>query len=104
MYSLFFHTFSRGVLVVLIISLLLVRFKTRYHKEKHRPFECGFDPMGDTRLQFCIKFFLVGVLFLIFDVEISLVLPLPFSQLYILLFLALLVSGFLYEFYYGGLE
>lgn len=51
-----------------------------------------------------MKFFLVGVIFLVFDVEICLVLPLPFSHLFVLLFFIILILGLLYEWYYGGLE
>lgn len=51
-----------------------------------------------------MKFFLIGVIFLIFDVEVSLLIPIPFRQLFVLLFLLLLLVGLLYEWYYGGLD
>jgi len=66
-------------------------------KDKNSPFECGFDPRGRMRLQFCIKFFLIGVIFLVFDVEVRLILPLPFCQIFIIVFLILLFLGLGYE-------
>ena len=73
-------------------------------KEKSRPFECGFDTNGTARLPFCMRFFLVGVVFLVFDVEICLILTIPFVSVYLLLFFIVLFVGLAYEWYYGGLD
>nr|NP_542463.1 NADH dehydrogenase subunit 3 [Lepidosiren paradoxa]AAL55251.1 NADH dehydrogenase subunit 3 [Lepidosiren paradoxa] len=81
--------------------------------EKASPYECGFDPLGSARLPFSLRFFLVAILFLLFDLEIALLLPLPWAcQLMkptITLFLAstligLLTIGLIYEWIQGGLE
>nr|AEK94810.1 NADH dehydrogenase subunit 3 [Narcine tasmaniensis] len=81
--------------------------------EKLSPFECGFDPLGNARLPFSIRFFLVAILFLLFDLEIALLLPLPWADqlnnptltiLYTTVILVLLTLGLIYEWLQGGLE
>lgn len=73
--------------------------------EKISVYECGFNPYGDARVKFDIKFYLVGILFIIFDLEVSFLFPwvlaLPFVG-YIgfcgmLLFMVLVTLGFIYE-------
>ena len=88
----------------MLIVILRMSYKTRYNSEKQSPFECGFDPSGKRRIQFCMKFFLIGVIFLIFDVEVALLLPLPYGQANLILFIVILIIGLTYEWYYGGLE
>nr|QII69145.1 NADH dehydrogenase subunit 3 [Paradiplospinus antarcticus] len=81
--------------------------------EKLSPYECGFDPFGSARLPFSLRFFLVAILFLLFDLEIALLLPLPWGDqlpsplltfLWASALLALLTAGLIYEWLQGGLE
>nr|YP_514598.1 NADH dehydrogenase subunit 3 [Menura novaehollandiae]USH58145.1 NADH dehydrogenase subunit 3 [Menura alberti]AAS17741.1 NADH dehydrogenase subunit 3 [Menura novaehollandiae]AET51402.1 NADH dehydrogenase subunit 3 [Menura novaehollandiae]QOD95634.1 NADH dehydrogenase subunit 3 [Menura novaehollandiae]USH58158.1 NADH dehydrogenase subunit 3 [Menura novaehollandiae] len=81
--------------------------------EKLSPYECGFDPLGSARLPFSIRFFLVAILFLLFDLEIALLLPLPWATqlqsptttlLWTSTILLLLTLGLVYEWIQGGLE
>jgi len=67
-------------------------------------YECGFDAVGLASLPFCMKFFVLALLFLVFDVEIRFVVPSLYSNFVILSFLLLLLLGLLYEFAYGGLD
>nr|WNH23987.1 NADH dehydrogenase subunit 3 [Apogon quadrisquamatus] len=82
-------------------------------QEKLSPYECGFDPLGSARLPFSLRFFLVAILFLLFDLEIVLLLPIPWANQLcspLLTFswattiLALLTLGLAYEWAQGGLE
>nr|YP_009159069.1 NADH dehydrogenase subunit 3 [Orestias ascotanensis]AKP55215.1 NADH dehydrogenase subunit 3 [Orestias ascotanensis]QRF92764.1 NADH dehydrogenase subunit 3 [Orestias ascotanensis] len=81
--------------------------------EKLSPYECGFDPLGSARLPFSLRFFLIAILFLLFDLEIALLLPLPWGDQLsspLLTFfwasavLILLTLGLIYEWTQGGLE
>lgn len=80
--------------------------------EKISVYECGFDPFGDSRQKFEIRFFLVGILFIIFDLEISFLFPwsVVISDISILgywsmvIFLGILTIGLVYEWCKGGLE
>nr|AIU56783.1 NADH dehydrogenase subunit 3 [Perccottus glenii]QLI53775.1 NADH dehydrogenase subunit 3 [Perccottus glenii] len=82
-------------------------------QEKLSPYECGFDPLGSARLPFSLRFFLVAILFLLFDLEIALLLPLPWGDqlpsplltfFWAALVLVLLTLGLIYEWMQGGLE
>nr|WKT09813.1 NADH dehydrogenase subunit 3 [Ptychadena cooperi]WKT09826.1 NADH dehydrogenase subunit 3 [Ptychadena cooperi]WKT09839.1 NADH dehydrogenase subunit 3 [Ptychadena cooperi]WKT09852.1 NADH dehydrogenase subunit 3 [Ptychadena cooperi]WKT09865.1 NADH dehydrogenase subunit 3 [Ptychadena cooperi] len=81
--------------------------------EKLSPYECGFDPLGSARLPYSMRFFLVAILFLLFDLEIALLLPSPWAIhlptpsttiFWSSTILILLTLGFLYEWMQGGLE
>nr|ABN11497.1 NADH dehydrogenase subunit 3 [Pyrophorus divergens] len=61
---------------IMIILATLISKKTFSDREKSSPFECGFDPKSSARIPFSLQFFLIAVIFLIFDVEITLLLPL----------------------------
>nr|WNH20354.1 NADH dehydrogenase subunit 3 [Cirripectes quagga] len=102
--------------VILSIVLAIVSFwlpQMSPDHEKLSPYECGFDPLGSARLPFSMRFFLVAILFLLFDLEIALLLPLPWGDqlssplttfFWAALVLVLLTLGLIYEWIQGGLE
>nr|YP_009480361.1 NADH dehydrogenase subunit 3 [Gasteruption parvicollarium]ALJ93744.1 NADH dehydrogenase subunit 3 [Gasteruption parvicollarium] len=67
--------FSMIVSLMILINKLMSK-KNKKNREKNSPFECGFDPFKTTRLPFSLHFFLISLIFLIFDIEITLMLPL----------------------------
>nr|YP_010471470.1 NADH dehydrogenase subunit 3 [Brillia brevicornis]UVG40809.1 NADH dehydrogenase subunit 3 [Brillia brevicornis] len=98
--------------VVMILSTLLAKKKIE-DREKSSPFECGFDPMNSSRLPFSIQFFLIAIIFLIFDVEIALILPIimifKFSNMKMLMissifFIFILLAGLYHEWNQGMLN
>nr|YP_337855.1 NADH dehydrogenase subunit 3 [Lysiosquillina maculata]ABA18067.1 NADH dehydrogenase subunit 3 [Lysiosquillina maculata] len=110
---------SLTIMITLIISVVvmmiafLVSKKTITDREKNTPFECGFDPKGSARLPFSLRFFLIAVIFLIFDVEITLLLPLAAiikvvnmsSWLFTgFFFILILLLGLYHEWNQGALE
>nr|UQJ73661.1 NADH dehydrogenase subunit 3 [Pagastia sp. 1XL] len=99
-------------IVVMILASLLSK-KTLTDREKCSPFECGFDPMNSSRLPFSIRFFLIAIIFLIFDVEIALILPMimiiKFSNMIMwtttsLIFILILLIGLYHEWNQGALN
>ena len=80
--------------------------------EKLSPYECGFEPFNDARSPFDIKFYLIAILFIIFDLETALLFPwaveiraLGWAGFFaVVLFLAILVVGVIYEWRRGALE
>nr|YP_009500810.1 NADH dehydrogenase subunit 3 [Palaemon annandalei]AXB37204.1 NADH dehydrogenase subunit 3 [Palaemon annandalei] len=98
--------------IVMFISTLLAK-KTITDREKCSPFECGFDPKGSARLPFSLRFFLIAIIFLIFDVEITLLLPLvsviklTFIKTWVItgtFFLLILLVGLYHEWNQGALD
>nr|YP_009991980.1 NADH dehydrogenase subunit 3 [Apteryx rowi]QJF46344.1 NADH dehydrogenase subunit 3 [Apteryx rowi]QNN84880.1 NADH dehydrogenase subunit 3 [Apteryx rowi] len=106
------------LLLSLLLSIILITLnfwlaQMSPDAEKLSPYECGFDPLGSARLPFSIRFFLVAILFLLFDLEIALLLPLPWAiqlphplltLLWTSIILLLLTLGLVYEWAQGGLE
>nr|YP_010000528.1 NADH dehydrogenase subunit 3 [Erythrocercus mccallii]QOD96414.1 NADH dehydrogenase subunit 3 [Erythrocercus mccallii] len=98
------------------IALTALNFwlaQTNPDSEKLSPYECGFDPLGSARLPFSIRFFMVAILFLLFDLEIALLLPLPWATqlpdptttlIWTSTLILLLTLGLIYEWTQGGLE
>ncbi|MBI3771994.1 MAG: NADH-quinone oxidoreductase subunit A [Gammaproteobacteria bacterium] len=84
----------------------------RPDSEKLSPYECGFEAFEDSRMKFDVRYYLVAILFIIFDLEIAFLFPWAvvlkeigmFGFLAMVLFLAILVIGFIYEWKKGALE
>nr|YP_009971701.1 NADH dehydrogenase subunit 3 [Palaestes abruptus]QNG56281.1 NADH dehydrogenase subunit 3 [Palaestes abruptus]QNG56411.1 NADH dehydrogenase subunit 3 [Palaestes abruptus] len=98
---------------LLILILNLISKKTFYDREKSSPFECGFDPKSSGRLPFSLQFFLIAVIFLIFDVEITLLFPMiiliktsnmVFMFTIFSFFLLILLLGIYHEWNQGALS
>nr|YP_009332782.1 NADH dehydrogenase subunit 3 [Pampus minor]AKE49512.1 NADH dehydrogenase subunit 3 [Pampus minor]AVN90147.1 NADH dehydrogenase subunit 3 [Pampus minor] len=103
---------TSAISIILAIVSFWLPLMTPDH-EKLSPYECGFDPLGSARLPFSLRFFLVAILFLLFDLEIALLLPLPWGDqlssplttfLWATTVLVLLTLGLIYEWMQGGLE
>lgn len=94
---------------VVYFLFLIIFYKSEHYIEILRCYECGFDPYSSARLFFSYRFFLISILFIIFDVEISLMLPVPFlfrelGLIVFFVFILILLLGLLYEYFYGSLD
>jgi NADH-quinone oxidoreductase subunit A len=100
-----------GISLVLLLVPFLVAYKAP-DPEKLSAYECGFNAFDDARMKFDVRFYLVAILFIIFDLEVSFLFPwaVAFSKLGLfgfwsmMLFLAVLTIGFIYEWKKGALE
>lgn len=104
---------------IILIIICLLYFFSFYSSlnirdvEKLSAYECGYSPMGNARMKFEILYYVIGILYLIFDLEIIFLFPLAtilFSLnnyicfINIIIFLFILTVGFIYEWYHGALE
>ena len=96
--------------VIVLASLIIARQKP--DSEKLSPYECGFEPFEDARIKFDIRFYLVAILFIIFDLEVAFLFPWAvslgdigmFGFWSMVVFLSILTIGFVYEWKKGALE
>nr|AND96493.1 NADH deshydrogenase subunit 3 [Onthophagus nr. babirussa] len=97
---------------ILITLSSIISKKTFFDREKSSPFECGFDPKSSARMPFSLHFFLIAVIFLIFDVEITLLIPIIMIlkisnmvnfNIIIFFFIFILLFGLYYEWNQGAL-
>ena len=97
-------------LALLVVPLLVA--PSNPDAEKLSPYECGFEAFDDARMKFDVKFYLVAILFIIFDLEIAFLFPWAvafgdiglFGFWSMMFFLAVLTIGFAYEWKKGALE
>nr|YP_010414564.1 NADH dehydrogenase subunit 3 [Distoleon nigricans]URT60730.1 NADH dehydrogenase subunit 3 [Distoleon nigricans] len=104
------------IMLISSITMMLASIlskKSFYDREKNSPFECGFDPKCSARIPFSLHFFLIAIIFLIFDVEIALLLPIiiimKYSNMIMWMmtstfFLFILLIGLYHEWNQGALE
>nr|QNV12065.1 NADH dehydrogenase subunit 3 [Lithobius forficatus] len=106
-------TFIMLLSLIVMSIATIINLKANKDREKSSPFECGFSPFNTARIPFSLRFFLIAVIFLIFDVEITLLLPAPIlitagSPLIVFftmtMFLMLLTMGLYYEWKKGALD
>nr|WAX39135.1 NADH dehydrogenase subunit 3 [Anaplecta sp. 3 ZQW-2020] len=105
--------------IIITLSMIIMTMATILSKkmnedrEKSSPFECGFDPKTSPRIPFSLRFFLIAVVFLIFDVEIALLLPMIIIigkseittwTITSMMFLMILLIGLYHEWNQGSLE
>ena len=104
-----------GFSLVIGLGLLVAPFIVAYKNpdpEKLSAYECGFDAFDDARMKFDVRFYLVSILFIIFDLEVAFLFPwaVAFKEVGLfgfwsmMLFLAVLTIGFIYEWKKGALE
>lgn len=99
-------------LALLILGLSFVFSTQKPDPEKVSAYECGFDPFDDARARFDIRFYLVAILFIIFDLEVTFLFPWAvslnklnfFGFWSMVIFLVILTIGFIYEWRKGALE
>jgi len=109
------------ILIFLVVGILVgigplvlgfVLGPRRPDAEKESPYECGFEPFENARIKFDVRYYLVAILFIIFDLEIAFLFPWGvvldeiglFGFFAMVIFLAILVVGFIYEWRRGALE
>ncbi|MEC9348045.1 MAG: NADH-quinone oxidoreductase subunit A [Pseudomonadota bacterium] len=100
-----------GLASIMVIASFVIA-RQRPDTEKLSPYECGFEPFSDSRSQFDVRFYLVAILFIIFDLEVAFLFPWAISLGEIgtfgfwsmMIFLGVLTVGFIYEWKKGALE
>ncbi|BFD46403.1 MAG: NADH-quinone oxidoreductase subunit A [Rickettsia endosymbiont of Sergentomyia squamirostris] len=101
-----------SVLSLVIVTLPRLLAPRKYNKAKLDSYECGFEPFSDARSKFDVRFYLVAILFIIFDLEVAFLIPWAitlgkigkFGFFSMMFFLLVLTIGFVYEWKKGALD
>lgn len=99
-------------IAILLVLLSFLRGPRRPYAEKNSPYECGFEAFSDARLKFDVRYYLIAILFIVFDLEIAFLFPWAislydiglFGYFSMMIFLIILTVGFIYEWRKGALE
>merc|ERR1712133_344746 len=111
----FYRLYLIIILLVLLVMIAGIRFRKKLplDREKIRPFECGFTPKFNARLPFTLRFFLIALIFLVFDVELVILFPFLVNLFsgsniniasIVFLLLIILALGLFHEWNQGSLE
>jgi NADH-quinone oxidoreductase subunit A len=106
-----FLAIAGGVATAMVAASVVVA-RQRPDSVKLSPYECGFEPFDDARIRFDVRYYLVAILFIIFDLEVAFLFPWAVSLADLgalgfwsmIVFLAVLTIGFIYEWKKGALE
>jgi len=102
---------ASGLAIIIVLASFVVA-RQNPDAEKLSPYECGFEPFSDARSKFDVRFYLVSILFIIFDLEVAFLFPWAvtlgriglFGFWSMIVFLGVLTVGFIYEWKKGALE
>nr|BDQ43757.1 NADH dehydrogenase subunit 3 [Metaphire communissima] len=99
--------------VIVLLAAWVLAARSTEDREKSTPFECGFDPKNTARIPFSMRFFLLAIIFIVFDIEIVLLMPIPTMLMtsynsHIILtysvFIIVLIVGLIHEWNEGSLD
>nr|BDQ44407.1 NADH dehydrogenase subunit 3 [Metaphire soulensis] len=99
--------------VVVLLAAWVLAARSTEDREKSTPFECGFDPKNNARTPFSMRFFLLAIIFIVFDIEIVLLMPIPTMlmtsytthiMLTYMVFIIVLIVGLIHEWNEGSLD
>nr|YP_010270141.1 NADH dehydrogenase subunit 3 [Karenia caelatata]UJX87002.1 NADH dehydrogenase subunit 3 [Karenia caelatata] len=102
----YYSIFLIMLLFLMTLFLYLISYKSIIDREKMSPFECGFDPFESSRIPFSSHFFMIAVIFLIFDVELVIIMPMIvlminmkiiYTYMIMYMFLLVLLVGLFHE-------
>jgi NADH-quinone oxidoreductase subunit A len=101
-----------GALALIMVAASVLVARQSPDSEKLSPYECGFEPFEDARVRFDVRYYLVAILFIIFDLEVAFLFPWAvslgdiglFGFWSMVVFLGVLTIGFIYEWMKGALE
>nr|YP_009400288.1 NADH dehydrogenase subunit 3 [Baizongia pistaciae]ARW70345.1 NADH dehydrogenase subunit 3 [Baizongia pistaciae] len=101
------------IMLMMFSLLMIINMKMKFNYNKSAPFECGFDPFNKSRIPFSLNFYLIAIIFLIFDIEISIIMPMILNfkltnmmnfNILFLMFLMFMITTLFYEWKFGSLN